>query len=98
MKILKWQHKIVRGYRQGKLVSYYLSNAAKTCVYGLKTSENTEIEHVFQSKAFFHRSGNLHTSCFSTFNDDSMFDTTDKLESTLSNYGGHTTNNDGCMY
>ena len=26
-----------------------------------------ETEHVIQSKAFFHLSGNLHTSCFSAF-------------------------------
>ena len=41
-------------YRQGKLVSYFLNNAAKTCLYGLKISENTEIGHFFQSRAFFH--------------------------------------------
>ena len=67
LKILKWQHKLVRDYKRGKLVSYFLNNAAKTCLYGLKISENIEIEHIFQSKAFFHLSGNLHTSCFSAF-------------------------------
>ena len=34
-----------------------------------KNSENIEIEHVFQSKAFFHLTSNLHTSCFSAFNE-----------------------------
>ena len=54
MKIPKWQHKLVRYYKQGKLVSYFLNNAAKTCIYGLKISENIEIGHFFQSRAFFH--------------------------------------------
>lgn len=36
-------------------------------LHRLKISENIEIEHVLQSKAFFHVSGNLHTSCFSAF-------------------------------
>ena len=67
-KIPKWQHKLVQNYKQGKLVSYFLNNAAKTCLYGLKISENIEIEHVFQSKTFFHLSSNLHTSYLSTFN------------------------------
>ena len=55
-------------YNRGKLVSYLLNNAAKTCLYGLKISENIEIEHVFQSKAFLfcYLSGNLHTSCFTS--------------------------------
>ena len=44
-----------------------LNNAAKTCLYGPKISENIEIEHISQSKAFFHFSGNLHTSCFMAF-------------------------------
>ena len=64
----KWQHKHVRDYKRGKLVSYFLNNAAKTCLYGLKISENIDIEHVFQSKAFFCLSSNLHTSCLSAFN------------------------------
>ena len=68
LKILKWQHKLVRDYKQGKLVSYFLNNAAKTCIYRWKISENIEIGHVFQSRAFFHLSSNLHTSCLSTFN------------------------------
>ena len=34
------------------MVSYLLNNAAKTCLYGLKTSENVQIKHVFQSEAF----------------------------------------------
>ena len=53
LKILKSQHKPVWEYKGGKLVSYFVNNAAKTCLYGLKVSENIEIEHVFQSKAFF---------------------------------------------
>ena len=30
VKIPKWQHKLVWNYKQGKLVSYLLNNAAKT--------------------------------------------------------------------
>ena len=56
----KWQDRLVQKYKRGKLVSYFLNNAAKTCLYGLKNSENIEIEHIFQSKAFFHLSGNPH--------------------------------------
>ena len=52
LKIIKWPHKLVREYKRGNLVSYFLNNAAETCLYGLNTSENIEIEHVFQSKAF----------------------------------------------
>ena len=51
LKIPKWQHKFVWNYKRGKLVSYFLNNAVKTWLYGLKVSENIEIEHVFQSKA-----------------------------------------------
>ena len=69
MKIPKWQHELARYYKRGKLVSYFLNNAAKTCLFGLKISENIEIGHVFQPRAFFHRSSNLHTSCLSTYND-----------------------------
>ena len=47
--------------------SYFVNNAAKTCLYGLKISENTEIEHAFQSKSFFHLSSNLHKICLSDF-------------------------------
>ena len=67
----KWQHKHVRDYKRRKLVSYFLNNAAKTCLYGLKISENIEVEHVFQSKAFFffYLSSNLHGSCLSAFNE-----------------------------
>ena len=64
VKISKWQYKLVRNYKQGNLVSYFLSNIVKTWLYGLNISENIEI---FQSKAFFHLKSNLHTSCFSTF-------------------------------
>ena len=53
LKIPKWQRKLVWDYKWGKLVSYFLNNAAKSCVYGLKISDNVEIEHVFHSKAFF---------------------------------------------
>ena len=52
-KIPKWQYKLVRDYKRGKLVSYFVNNAAKTCSYGLKIPGNIKIEHVFQSKAFF---------------------------------------------
>ena len=37
--------------------------------HGQKTSENIEIGHFFQSRAFFHPSSNLQTSCLSAFND-----------------------------
>ena len=66
MKITKWQHELGRYYKRGKLVSYF-HNATKTCLYGLKISENTKIGHLFQSRTFFHLSSNLHTSCFSAF-------------------------------
>ena len=52
---------------RGMLVSYFLNNAAKTCSYGLKISENIEIGHFFQSRAFLHLSSNLHTSCLNAF-------------------------------
>ena len=68
MKIPKWQHKLARYYKRGRLISYFLNNAAKTCLYGLKISENIEIGHFFQSGIFFHLSGNLHTSCHNVFN------------------------------
>ena len=68
LKIPKWQQKLDRDYKRGKFVFYFLNNAAKTCLYGLKISESIEIEHVFESKAFFHLSNNLHTSCLSAFN------------------------------
>ena len=67
LKISKWQHKLIREYKRGKLASYFLDNAAKTCSYRLKLSENIEIKHVFQSKSFFHNSNFLHTSCLSAF-------------------------------
>ena len=57
LKIPKWQHKLVRDYKRGKLVSYFLNNAAKTCLHGLK----------IQSKVFFHLGSNLRTSCLSAF-------------------------------
>ena len=63
LKIPKWQHKHVRDYKRGKLVSYFLYDAAKICLYGLEISENIDIEHVFQSKPFFRLRSNLHTSC-----------------------------------
>ena len=67
MKIPKWQHELSRYYKRGKLVSYFLNNPAKTCLYGLKVSENIEIGHFFQSRTFFYLNSNLHTSCFSAF-------------------------------
>ena len=33
LKIPKWQHKFARYYMRGKLLSYFLDNAAKTCLY-----------------------------------------------------------------
>ena len=44
LKFLTRQHKLFRDCKRGKLVSYFLNNAAKTCFYGLKISENIEIE------------------------------------------------------
>ena len=67
LKIPKWQHELVQKYKWGKLVSYFLNNAANPCSQELKISENFQIKYVFQSKAFFHLSNFLHTSCFSTF-------------------------------
>ena len=40
LKILKWQHKLVWDHKRRKLVSCFLNNAAKTCLYELKISEN----------------------------------------------------------
>ena len=40
LKIPKWQHKLARDYKRRKLVSYFLNNGAKACLYGLKISEN----------------------------------------------------------
>ena len=62
LKTPKWQHKLVGEYKREKLVSLFLNNAAKTCLHGLKISENIEIKPVFQSKAFFHLSKNLDAS------------------------------------
>ena len=67
LKTPKWKHKLVWENKRGKLVSYFLDNAAKTCLYGSKISENIEIKHVFQPKAFFLLSNNLHTSQLSAF-------------------------------
>ena len=67
LKIPTWQHKLVRDYKRGKLVYYFLNNAGKICLYGPKISENIEIEHVFQPKLFFRFSSNLHISCLSAF-------------------------------
>ena len=67
MKIPKWQHELARYYKRGQLVSYFLNIATKTCLYGLKISENIEIGHFFQSRTFFHLSSKLHTSCLSAF-------------------------------
>ena len=43
LKIPKWQHEFVRNFKRGKLISYFLNNAAKTCLCGLKISENIDI-------------------------------------------------------
>ena len=67
LKIPKSQHELARYYKRGKLISYFLNNSAKTCLYGLKISENIKIGHFFQSRTFFHLSSNLHTSCLSAF-------------------------------
>ena len=49
----KWQHEIARYHKRGNLISYFLNNAAKTCLYGLEISENIETGHFFQSRTFF---------------------------------------------
>ena len=67
LKITKWQQKLVRTYKRGKLVSFFPNNAAKTCLFGPKILETLEIGPVFQSRAFFHFSSNLYRSCLSTF-------------------------------
>ena len=72
MTIPKWQHKLARYDKRGKLVSYFLNNGAKKCLYGLKISENIEIGHFFQSRTFLHLSSNLHTSCLSAFKKESI--------------------------
>ena len=53
LKNFKWQHKLIRDYKRGKMVSYFLNNVAKTYLYGLQISKNIEIEDDFQSKVFF---------------------------------------------
>ena len=67
LKIPKWLHKFSWQCKRGKLVSYFLNDAAKVCSYVLKNTENLEIKYVFQSKAFFCLNDILHTSCPSTF-------------------------------
>ena len=57
----------MRNNKRGKLVSYFLNNAAKTFLYGLKISENIEIVHVFWSKSFIHFISNLRTGNLSAF-------------------------------
>ena len=53
LKIPKWQHKHVRDYKRRKLVSYFLKNTAKTCLYELKISENIKLSISFSLKYFF---------------------------------------------
>ena len=53
-KIPKWQHKLDRDNRRGKSVPYFLNINAKSCLYGLKISENIDIERVFEYRAFSH--------------------------------------------
>ena len=60
LKIPKWQHKLVWGYKRGKLVSYFLSNAAQTCLYGI-TSENIVLSMPFSLKHFFFISAAIFT-------------------------------------
>ena len=38
LNILKWQHKLIRKYKRGKLATYFPNNAAKRCSYGLNIS------------------------------------------------------------
>ena len=56
---------LTRGCAGNRFGLFYI--ASKTCLYGIRISENIEIEHVFQSKAFFHLSNIVHTSCHSAF-------------------------------
>ena len=56
------------GLQSREVSSYFLNNAAKTFLYGLKIIEIIETERIFQYKAFFHLSSNLQTSYLSTFN------------------------------
>ena len=51
LKILKWQHKLVRDYKREKLVYYFLNNAAKACLYKLKIPEKLSMS--FSLKHFF---------------------------------------------
>ena len=52
LKIPKWQHKLIREYKRGKLASYFLDNGEKTCSCGPKTSGNIKINNIFLSKSF----------------------------------------------
>ena len=53
LEIPKWQHKFVRNYKRGKLVSYFLNNAAKARLYGLKFQRTLELSMFFSLKPFF---------------------------------------------
>ena len=68
LKILKLQHKLVWDYKQGKLISYFLNNASKICLNGLKKFKEHWNWACFSAQRIFHLSSNLHTSCFSAFN------------------------------
>ena len=67
LKIPKWQNKLVRKYRRGKLFFSFINNAANTCSYDLKISRDIEILYVFHFKAFFHPFNNFHRVCLSAF-------------------------------
>ena len=53
LKILKWEHKLVRDYQRGKLVSFFLNNAVKRCLYELKISEKLKLSMSRSLKHFF---------------------------------------------
>ena len=59
MKIPKWQYELARYYKRGKLISYFLNNAAKhvymDCKFQrtLKLDISFSLEHFFISVAIF---------------------------------------------
>ena len=65
MKIHKSQHKHFREYKQEKWISYFINNSVNTRSYWLNISKNIGIKHIFWSKALFHLSNTLHSSCLS---------------------------------
>ena len=52
-KIPKWQHKLIQKYKRGKLASYFLDNAVKTCSYELNFRRTLKSNMSFSPNLFF---------------------------------------------